>query len=46
MPQENNFLADASKKWHALDDVEKQRFKDQANEMKQRYLDYKKALKE
>ena len=39
-------MSEAGKKWHALDDAEKQKFKDQANAMKEAYLEYKKALKE
>ena len=42
----NNFLQDASKQWGTLDPEEKKQYQDEANLQKQRYLEYKRALKE
>ena len=39
-------MSDASKQWATLDPVEKQKFQDEALVQKQRYLEYKRALRE
>lgn len=41
-----NFLSEASKQWASLDAAEKQRFQDEAQTQKHRYLEYKRVLKE
>ena len=46
-PDKNtNFLSDASKKWAELEENEKKKYQDEALEQKQRYLEYKRLVKE
>ena len=39
-------MAEAGKKWAAMGPDEKKRFQDEAQAQKQRYLEYKRALRE
>ena len=44
--KKTNFLSDASKQWGELEESEKKKFQDEALEQKQRYLEYKRLIKE
>ena len=42
----NSFLMDASKLWSSMGAEEKQEYQDEANVQKQRYLEYRRQVKE